>query len=96
MKAQRGYTIIDLAFVSPGFSPEDRTYKLAEMSDSGSNTTGSYVLRLDPSLYKLGDEEASFFKQYTGINDDEELRQHILQVQKEAYKVRDITRQQDI
>ena len=61
------------------------------MSDSSSNAAGIHVLRLDPSLYRLGDEEAAFFKESTGIQDNEELKQHILQVQKEAYAVRDIT-----
>ncbi|EPT00914.1 hypothetical protein FOMPIDRAFT_86237 [Fomitopsis schrenkii] len=57
------------------------------MSEPSSSTAGVHVLRLDPSLYKLGDEEASFFKQTTGIKDGEKLRQHILEVQKEAYAV---------
>ena len=61
------------------------------MSDSSSDTAGVHVLRLDPSLYKLGDEEAAFFKQTTGIKDSDELKQHILQVQKEAYAVRAVT-----
>lgn len=42
---------------------------------------------LDPSLYKLEEEEATFFKQATGISDDAELKQHILRVQAEAYEV---------
>lgn len=65
--------------------------RLVVMSDSSSSTAGVHVLRLDPSLYKLGDEEAAFFKQSTGIQDSEKLKQHILQVQKEAYAVRDVT-----
>ena len=65
--------------------------RLVAMSDSSSSTAGVHVLRLDPSLYKLGDEEAAFFKQSTGIQDSEKLKQHILQVQKEAYAVRGVT-----
>ena len=42
---------------------------------------------LDPSLYKLEEDEATFFKQATGIPDDEELKQHILRVQADAYEV---------
>ena len=38
-------------------------------------------------LLGLTDEERSFFKQQTGIQDDDELKAHILQVQAEAYKV---------
>ncbi|KAI0059928.1 hypothetical protein BV25DRAFT_1828338 [Artomyces pyxidatus] len=45
------------------------------------------LLALDPSLLNLKDEERDFFKAITGIKDDEELREHILAVQKEAYAV---------
>lgn len=83
MKAQ------DALLFRPGFTlslnkgPQSHN----NMPDSSLNTAGVHVLRLDPSLYKLGDEEAAFFKQSTGIKDSEELKQHILQVQKEAYAV---------
>ena len=42
---------------------------------------------LDERLYDLTDEERSFFKQQTGIRDDDELKAHIIDVQAEAYKV---------
>ena len=42
---------------------------------------------LDERLYDPTDEERSFFKQQTGIQDDDELKAHIVQVQAEAYKV---------
>jgi len=42
---------------------------------------------LDERCYYLTDEERTFFKQQTGIQDDEELKAHILEVQAEAYKV---------
>jgi len=42
---------------------------------------------LDEHFYYLTDEERTFFKQQTGIQDDEELKAHILEVQAEAYKV---------
>ena len=45
------------------------------------------ALELDPERLKLNESEAAFFKQQTGISDDEELRQHILQVQADAWKV---------
>ena len=44
-------------------------------------------MALDERLYDLSDEESSFFKQQTGIQDDDELKEHIIQVQAEAYKV---------
>lgn len=42
---------------------------------------------LDATFYNLGEQEIAFFKSHTGINDEEELKQHILRVQKEAYEV---------
>ena len=42
---------------------------------------------LDERYYDLTGEDLTFFKQQTGIQDDEELKAHILQVQAEAYKV---------
>ena len=43
---------------------------------------------LDDTLYTLGEEEIAFFKSQTGIDDEEELKRHILRLQKEAYEVR--------
>ncbi|KAF8510351.1 hypothetical protein BU17DRAFT_70090 [Hysterangium stoloniferum] len=40
---------------------------------------------LDPTFYKMKTEVAAFMKDQTGINDDEELKNHILTVQAEAY-----------
>lgn len=42
---------------------------------------------LDPSLYALGAESSAFFKSATGIYDDDELKEHILSVQAQAYAV---------
>ncbi len=42
---------------------------------------------LDESLYKLDDEELAFVKTHSGIEDEEELKKHILAVQAEAYEV---------
>lgn len=42
---------------------------------------------LDETLYSLKPEEAAFFKQQTGIQDDGELKRHVLEVQKEAWDV---------
>ena len=44
-------------------------------------------LALDESLYDLTEEERAFFKQQTGILDDDELKVHILRLQAEAYEV---------
>ncbi len=43
---------------------------------------------LDPSFYKLDDDEATFFKAMTGIQDAQELKRHILGVQAKAYEAR--------
>ena len=42
---------------------------------------------LDERLYDLSDEERSFLKEQPGIQDDDELKEHVIQVQTEAYKV---------
>ncbi|KAI0066449.1 hypothetical protein BV25DRAFT_1796896 [Artomyces pyxidatus] len=42
---------------------------------------------LDESLYCLGEEESAFFKEKTGIEDDEELKTHLLEIQAVAYEV---------
>ena len=39
--------------------------------------------------FGLSPEQATFFKAETGINDDNKLRTHILEVREEAYKVSD-------
>ncbi|KAH8119900.1 hypothetical protein DFH11DRAFT_1685360 [Phellopilus nigrolimitatus] len=44
-------------------------------------------LPLDPGLYAPSPEDVAFFKSQTGIEDDEELKQHVIAVQKEAWKV---------
>ncbi|TFK75136.1 hypothetical protein BDN72DRAFT_559671 [Pluteus cervinus] len=42
---------------------------------------------LDESLYALNDVEKAFFKELTSIQDDEELKQHVISVQEKAYAV---------
>lgn len=42
---------------------------------------------MDDSLYCLDPEEIAFFKRQTGIQDEAALKTHIIDVQKEAYKV---------
>lgn len=43
---------------------------------------------LDESFYAPDDEEKAFMKVAAGIQDDEELKQHIIRVQTKAYAVR--------
>jgi hypothetical protein len=45
------------------------------------------TLPLDPSIYHLDEDELAYFKIQTGIQDEHELRKHILEVQAEAYAV---------
>lgn len=42
---------------------------------------------LDPSLYRLDEQEATSYKSMTGIQDEAELKEHILRVQAKAYQV---------
>jgi len=42
---------------------------------------------LDERLYDLTEEDRTFLKQQTGIQDDDELKAHLFQVQAEAYEV---------
>ncbi|KAF9524848.1 hypothetical protein CPB83DRAFT_577582 [Crepidotus variabilis] len=43
------------------------------------------VLPLDPSLYSLQGEELAFIQKFTGINGEDELKNHIIEVQSKAY-----------
>lgn len=42
---------------------------------------------LDASYYSLDEQELGFFKSQTGIQDENELKQHIMRVQADAYEV---------
>lgn len=44
-------------------------------------------LPLDPGLLELGEEEVNFFTVLTGIKNDEELKEHIVDVTAKAYGV---------
>ena len=68
------------------------TMSTEQVTTSDSRIGTSYELRhtpraLDEKYYTLEPDESSFFKTYTGINDDEELKKHIVKVQKDAYAV---------
>ncbi len=45
------------------------------------------VLPLDSALYDLGEDQRDFLKQITGIQTDEALKRHVLEVQAKAYNV---------
>ena len=42
---------------------------------------------LDAGLYALNENQTGFFKELTGIKDDEELKHHIIGIQHKAYEV---------
>jgi hypothetical protein len=71
--------------------PHLRLFKLHAMSENTSTpqmpTQPSPNLTLNGSLYDLTEEERAFFKQQTGILDDDELKAHIFRLQAEAYEV---------
>ena len=50
---------------------------------------------LDDTLLESSPEEEAFFKFETGIQDTEELRKHIIEVQADAYKVSRHVRRSD-
>ncbi|TDL28239.1 hypothetical protein BD410DRAFT_782211 [Rickenella mellea] len=50
-------------------------------------TCSMYNLSLDRNLYSLDGEEQNFFKRQTDIQDGEKLKEHIIAVQEEAFKV---------
>ena len=71
-------------------SPGTASHNMSEsdnISTPHESAQPRYYKALDERLYDLNDEERSFFKDQSGIQDDEELKAHILQVQAEAYKV---------
>ena len=57
------------------------------MSVNAEAETHLRTLHLDGTWLELNPEEEAFFKSETGIRDTEELRKHIIEVQKDAYKV---------
>ncbi|KAG1746293.1 hypothetical protein EDD22DRAFT_1004571 [Suillus occidentalis] len=50
------------------------------LGDITFQTPSKPIVALDTSLYSLSTEEAAFFKAQTGIDDDEDLKKHILEV----------------
>ncbi|KAG2141927.1 hypothetical protein DEU56DRAFT_972084 [Suillus clintonianus] len=45
------------------------------------------IPKADTSLYKLSSKEAVFLKAQIGIDDDEDLKKHILEIQAKAYEI---------
>lgn len=45
------------------------------------------ALPLTAAFYAVSNEEAAFFKFLTGLSRDEDLKSHVLEVQKESYNV---------
>lgn len=44
-------------------------------------------LPLDPKLYNLSDEQLDFLRSLTGFENDDEMRQHVLTIQAQAYEI---------
>jgi len=57
------------------------------MSIDDGTETRLRTLQLDGTLLELDSQEEAFFKSETGIQDTEELRKHIIEVQEDAYNV---------
>lgn len=53
--------------------------------------TNEGPLPLDSTLYNLDEGQQRFFKQITGITDSEDLKQHVIRVQAQAYDVGKLT-----
>jgi len=76
-----------------GVQPVPRSARLQEQYlEEASRAQGLFASNgfdLDPSLLAttISDEELAFFKKQTGIEDTEELKDHILNVQREAYNI---------
>lgn len=51
------------------------------------NAHVSPKLELDADLYRPDDNQVAFTKKTTGIQDDDELKEHILAMQKEAFAI---------
>lgn len=66
-----------------------RSLELASltMTDISKGHT-SWCKPLDASLYNPDEEETTFLKQTIAIDDDDELRRHILSLQERAFSVR--------
>ena len=66
-----------------------------DITSSGNNKVNWNVLPLDPSIYYLQDDEKAFYKTHMGIQSDDELKQHIINVQNQAYSASYLMYQSD-
>lgn len=53
----------------------------------GYKFNSSNALPLDENDYTISDEDKKFLKEFVGLSDDEKLRAHVLEVQRNAYDV---------
>ncbi|KAI0322175.1 hypothetical protein OF83DRAFT_1167835 [Amylostereum chailletii] len=60
---------------------------MAQFVVQGHLITKDEIPPLDEKYYGLDETETAFFKQQTGISDDDELKKHIVRIQAEAYEV---------
>ena len=61
----------------------------SQESISVSNSGRLHGLKLDPNHYLPLPDEIKFLKEQTGIEDEEELKNHIVSVQTDAWQVQD-------
>ena len=60
------------------------------MTDMSYVAPKGWDIPLSAKFLNLDDDERTFFKITTGINDDEELRRHIIEAQAKAFAVRHV------
>ena len=61
----------------------------SQESTSVSNSGRLHGIKLDPNHYSPLPDEIKFLKEQTGIEDEEELKNHIVSVQTDAWQVQD-------
>ena len=93
--AARGRNLIDKACRPQSDAhllPNPHAIQSAIMTLDDDVETRLRTIRPDSTLLELDPKEEAFFKEETGIQDTEELRKHIIEVQEEAYEVRSRSR----
>jgi len=69
------------------YRPLDVNWPLGLICMAKPTSPPQYKLVLDPTLYNLKDDEKAFFKQLTGIKDEDKLKEHALNIQREAFAI---------
>lgn len=83
----RAYIYSPCSFYTPLYQP-CCDYARSRMSDEITAASDKHVeIALDSSLYAPTPEEVAFMKKWTNIEDEEELKEHVIAVQKEAWDV---------